>query len=154
MAQGCVTNSLVAFVCAPTADCILMVWPASWLVARLITLTRLCVFTLNRTGPLGEAAVLGTYAKLPCVAMPFNWLGYAPVVNVKSDATGFAGAAMCCRASPAALKPVSATGGSLMFAITESDATEMAVTNPALALSNPSGLLPDGSARKSVTYST
>src|SRR5579871_3351908 len=31
-----------------------MVWPASWFFLRSITLTKLCTFRLNRTGPLGE----------------------------------------------------------------------------------------------------
>src|SRR5579871_1112349 len=75
MAQGWVMNSLEGLVCALTADCMLMVWPASLLVVTLITLNRLWTFTLKRTGPLGEAPVLGRYAKLPCVARLFNWLG-------------------------------------------------------------------------------
>src|SRR5260370_24954815 len=59
IAQGWVTKSLVALVCAFTAAWMLMVLPASRRVLRSITLSRLGVLTLKRTGPFGEAPVLG-----------------------------------------------------------------------------------------------
>src|SRR2546425_9576003 len=83
MAQGNVLNSLTGLVWFFTARCMLTVCAASRLVSRLITESRLWVFTSNRTGPLGEAPTLGMKAKLPRMAMLFNWLGYAPVGKMK-----------------------------------------------------------------------
>ena len=60
MAQGWVMNRLAALVCAFTAACMLIVLPASLRVVVSITLSRLCVLTLKRTGPLGDAPVFGT----------------------------------------------------------------------------------------------
>ena len=60
--------------------------------------------------------------------MLLSWFGYAPVTNLKSSATGVAGGAMRCSASPAALKPVSASGLTTMSPITVSVAAEIAVT--------------------------
>ena len=42
-----------------------MVLPASCRVVVSITLSRLCVLTLKRNGPFGDAPVLGTNANLP-----------------------------------------------------------------------------------------
>src|ERR1051326_2620459 len=59
MAQGWVMNKRLVLVCAATAECMLMVWLASLFALLSMTLRRLCVLTLKRTGPLGEAPVLG-----------------------------------------------------------------------------------------------
>src|SRR6185436_11229993 len=99
---------LAALVWASTAAWRLMVLPASRRAATSTTLSRLWVLTLKRTGPLGEAPVLGMKAYLPRIAMLLSWFGYAPVVNLKSAGAGVAGGAMRWRASPAALSPVSA----------------------------------------------
>ena len=48
------------FVWLATAWCMLIVRFASAPAARSITLSRLWVLTLKRTGPLGEAPVFGT----------------------------------------------------------------------------------------------
>src|SRR5213083_2911611 len=117
-----------------------MVRPASVLVSRLMTDNRLCVFTSNRTGPLGDAPTLGMNAKFPFMAMLFNWFGYAPVGKVKF--AGFVGSpgGIRARASPVALKPVLASGLIVTVAVTRSVAVEITVTFPALASSCPSTL--------------
>src|SRR5438874_10293361 len=98
----------------------LIVFPASTFVLPevSITLSRLCVFTLNRVGPFGDAPVFGKNAKRPRIAILFNWFGYAPVTNLKSSAAGVAGGAIRANASPAALKPVSAIGFSVTVPVT------------------------------------
>src|SRR2546422_10479122 len=106
----------------------LIVPPVSALLAVLITLSRLWVFTLNRVGPFGEAPVFGTKAKRPRIAMLFNWFGYAPVTNLKSSGAGVAGGAIRPSASPAALKPVSASGFSVIVPVTVSVAADITVT--------------------------
>src|SRR5205823_14689437 len=106
----------------------LIVLPASDLLPVSMTLSRLCVFTLNRVGPFGEAPVFGTKAKRPRMAMLFNWFGYAPVTNLKSSGAGVAGGAIRASASPAALNPVSANGFSVIVPVIVSVAAEITVT--------------------------
>ena len=128
-------NSFGCAVWSLTAVCMLSVCPASRLVLRLSTESRLCVLTSKRTGPFGEAPVLGTNAKLPLMPMLLSWFGYAPVVNLKSAGTGLAGGAIRASASPAALKPVSAIGFSAMTEVTVSVAVDRTLTRPTLASS-------------------
>ena len=147
IAQGWVTNSLAGLACWATAKCRLIVCPASVWVLRLITDSRLCVLTLKRTGPLGDAPVLGRKAKLPLIATLASWLGYAPVGKVKA-----APGAMRASASPAALKPLSASGCTSTSWVTVSLPVLITVTCPALASSAPSTLPATGSDRNCVTY--
>src|SRR6185369_1522817 len=73
MAQGWVMKRLAGLVCTFTAACMLMVLPASLRVVVSTTLRRLCVLTLKRTGPFGEAPVFGMYANLPRIPMLLSW---------------------------------------------------------------------------------
>src|SRR6185503_369503 len=133
MAHGCVMKSFGVPVCWATARCMLMVLPASVFVDRLRTDSRLWVLTLKRTGPFGEAPVLGKYAKPPRIATLLSWFGYAPVGKMKSVPGG-----MRARASPDALNPVSEMGLMSATAATVSVSVEMIVTLPAFASSAPS----------------
>src|SRR5215212_4278894 len=105
-------------VCASTAECMLIVRPASRRVVVSITLNRLCVLTLKRNGPFGDAPVLGTNANRPRIPILLSWFGYAPVTKRKSAGAGVAGGATRCKASPAARKPVLASGLSTASPIT------------------------------------
>src|ERR1700752_3224535 len=95
----------------------LIVLAASWFVKRLITETRLCVFTSKRTGPFGEEPVLGRNAKFPLIAMLLSWFEYEPVVKVKFAGLAGSPGGILPSASPVALNPVSAIG--LIFTVVE-----------------------------------
>src|SRR2546428_7835735 len=72
IAQGWVMKRRSVEVCCATARCMLIVRPASTACDRSITWSKLCVLTLNRTGPLGEAHELGTYANCHLMAILFS----------------------------------------------------------------------------------
>src|SRR6266545_209611 len=106
----------------------LIVLPASVLATRSSTESRLCVFTSNRIGPLGDAPTLGMNAKLPLMAILLSWFGYAPVVNVKLAGLFGSPGGIRAMASPVALKPVSAIGLMVAVPMMPSVVVEMMVT--------------------------